>query len=220
LGEYGETMIEKSGADASFGFMIRYAIADIMAEEPPPHAVGHTVAHIINHVEKTLEAIPSDKYFVHFIENHDIERWASIVGRHEGKLRCGAVLNFFLPGIPAIYYGQELGVTGLVHDWSYDVNHLPVREAFPWTPDPSDPGIAAFYKDTGPWWDISYFVTGESQEFALSAQQDDPNSLWNFYRELIEFRKQSEALSNGDFRVLHPARTTFLPSPEKPPESA
>lgn len=200
--EYGGEMIEASGADASFGFMIRYAIADIMAENPPAHAVNHTAANIGHHVTQTVSSIPDDKYFIHFLENHDIDRWASIVGRHQGRLRCGAVLNMVLPGIPSIYYGQELGVTGLVQEWNYDVNHIPVREAFPWTPNHQDTGTAAFYRETGPWWDMSYFMDGKANEFALSVQKDDPESLWNLYREMIHFRKDSDALSNGDFQMI------------------
>jgi alpha-amylase len=79
------------------------------------------------------------------------------------------------------------------------VNHIPVREAFPWTPNPDDPGTAVFYKDTGPWWDQSYFKTGESVQLALLAQQKDPESLWNLYRELIFIRRTSDAIKYGNF---------------------
>ncbi len=207
---YGEEMIKKSGADASFGFLIRYAIADVMAEDPPEYAADHDAAYIGEQVMETLRHIPDGKSHIHFIENHDIDRWASVVNRHDGKMQCGAVLNMMLPGIPAIYFGQELGVTGRVKDWSYDVNHLPVREAFPWTPDHSDDGIAVFFKDTGPWWDQSYFNTGEAEQFALSAQKDEPLSLWHLYQDLIRFRKESKALRHGDFQMLRTGEDNLL----------
>jgi len=199
---YGEEMIAESGADASFGFLIRYAIADLLAEEVPEYAEDHDAEIIGRRINETIELIPEGRGFVHFLENHDIDRWASVVGQNEAKTRCGAALTMLLPGIPAIYYGQELGVTGLVQDWSYDVNHLPVREAFPWTPDPDEEGMATFFKDTGPWWDMSYFVTGKVESFALSMQRDDPGSLYNLYRSLIKLRKDHIALRRGDFRML------------------
>ncbi|MDR4987637.1 MAG: alpha-amylase family glycosyl hydrolase [Bacteroidales bacterium] len=198
---YGDEMMEKSGADASFGFLVRYAIADAMMSDADD-APGAT--NIAQFIKNTLDHIPDDKFYVHFIENHDIPRWASEMKGHERKKRCGAILTLLLPGIPSIYYGQELGVTGKVYDWSYDVNHIPVREAFPWTPDPNDKGIAAFYKDTGPWWDVSYFNTGKAEAFALSKQKNDKNSLWHLYKDLIEFRKQTPALTHGDFNIIRP----------------
>ncbi len=218
---YGDEMMAKSGADASFGFLVRYAIADaLMADEKTEAGDADEEAgeieeagkvdkpsginNIFHFIKETMSHVSEQKNYIHFIENHDIQRWASEMDGHPGKIRCGALLNLLLPGIPAIYYGQELGVTGTVHDWSYDVNHIPVREAFPWTPDPDDPGIAAFYKDTGPWWDVSYFNTGEAEEFALSVQRNDPNSLWNLYRELIAFRKENKALTHGDFQMIRP----------------
>ena len=200
---YGDVMMNKSGADASFGFLIRYAIADVMMADASG-GDSPDAGNIGRFIHETLDHLPEGKNYIHFIENHDIVRWASEMDERPEKIRCGALLNLLLPGIPAIYYGQELGVTGTVHDWSYDVNHIPVREAFPWTPDPDDAGIAAFYKDSGPWWDVSYFNTGGAEQFALSVQQNDPNSLWHLYRELIAFRKENKALTHGDFQMIRP----------------
>ncbi len=223
---HGEEMIKKTGADASFGFLIRYAIADVLKkrasdkDQLPDNvgsknpdgskedsgtraAHGPTAANIGKYVIETLNHMPEGKHFVQFIENHDIDRWASDMGGHAGKIRCGAVLNLTLPGIPAIYYGQELGVSGKVGDWGYDVNHIPVREAFPWTPDANSKGTAVFYRDSGPWWDQSYFNTGETSETALSVQKKDPGSLWNLYRTLIDIRKNNKAFMHGDFEMIN-----------------
>jgi alpha-amylase len=205
--EYGEEMIQKSGIDASFGFPIHFAIAgtpEFFRGKSADSSLKNTLDanNIAKQVTETLKRIPPGKYYVNFIENHDVDRFASVVKENRGKIRCAAVLNILLPGIPSVYYGQELGVTGQIGNWGYDVNHIPVREAFPWTPDPNTPGTAVFYKDTGPWWDQSYFKTGGSERFALSVQQNDPGSLWNLYRELIAFRRGSDAIKNGNFERL------------------
>jgi glycosidase len=138
-------------------------------------------------------------YTINFLENHDTNRWATVVNGNQGQIRIGAVLNILLPGVPSIYYGQELGVTGKIQEWGYDVNHIPVREAFPWTPNPNDNGTAVFYKETGQWWDQSFFLTGEPEKLALSVQKADSSSLWNLYHKLLAFRKESNAIKNGDF---------------------
>lgn len=213
--EYGEDMIAKSGIDASFGFPIQFAITGT-PEYFRANSADSTLKYSLNainigkQVTETLKRIPTGKYYISFLENHDTDRFATIVQKDKAKLRCGAVLNILLPGIPSIYYGQELGVPGHIDNWGYDVNHIPVREAFPWTPDPDDSGTAVFYKDTGPWWDQSYFKTGESEELALSTQQKDSTSLWNLYHNLISFRKTNAATRNGDFKLIATGETDLL----------
>jgi glycosidase len=205
--EYGEDMLIKTGADASFGIPLRFAISGgqtIYMGGGVENAGRDELnpARIMETVEEMQKRIPPGKYYLNFIENHDMERWASAMGDHTGKIRCGAVLNILLPGIPSIYYGQELGIPGQVGAWGGDGNHIPVREAFPWTPGADDPGNAVFYKDTGPWWDVSVFNSGESEKIALSLQKEDPNSLWNFYRKLIILRKNNQVFYKGDYHSL------------------
>jgi len=202
--EYGEDMILKGGIDASFGFPILFSIAgtpDYFISKSTDSTLKNDLIanHISKEVEQTLKKIPNGKYFFSFIENHDTPRFATVVKNDDRKIECGAILNILLPGIPSIYYGQELGVTGQIGDWGYDVNHIPVREAFPWTPNADDVGIAVFYKDSGLWWNQSYFKTGGSAKLALSVQQKDPASLWNLYRRLIHFRRTSKAIIEGNF---------------------
>lgn len=205
--EYGSDVVLRTGADGAFSFPLRFAIAgkeissDMFSEEIDAGGVLNP-ALIYETVESTLEQFPKGTYTINFIENHDTQRWASVVENHDGKLRAAAVLNLLLPGIPSIYYGQELGVTGTVGEWGYDVNHIPVREAFPWTPDPDTPGTAVFYKDTGAWWDQSYYLDGGSARFALSVQEQNPSSLWNHYRNLIALRKEHAAFRQGDYRSI------------------
>jgi alpha-amylase len=213
--EYGEDMIEKSGIDASFGFPIQFAIAgtpDYFRGNSADSSLKNSLDanNIGKQVTETLKRIPKGKYYINFLENHDTERFASIVMKDKEKIRCGAVLNILLPGIPSIYYGQELGVTGKIGNWGYDVNHIPVREAFPWAPNPYEPGTAVFYKVSGPWWDQSYFKTGESRQVALSVQQKDPTSLWNLYCKLIQYRRTSKAITNGDFNLEQPVNPGIL----------
>ena len=213
--EYGDDMILRSGIDASFGFPIQFAIAgtpDYFRGNSADSSLKNSLDanNIGKQVTETLKRIPKGKYYINFIENHDTERFASVVKKNKDKTRCAAVLNILLPGIPSIYYGQELGVTGQIGNWGYDVNNIPVREAFPWTPNPDDPGIAVFYKDSGPWWDQSYFKTGESSQLALSVQQKAPASLWNLYCKLIHYRRTSKAITNGDFKLVQPVNPGIL----------
>ena len=153
-------------------------------------------------IDSTLSKFKNGKYCVNFIENHDTERYATTVQGDSGLLRAGAIFNILLPGIPSIYYGQELGITGTTHEWDFDANHIPIREAFPWTTDYHDKGIAVWYKDTGQWWDISFWQTQAIDKLALSEQLKDKGSLWYHYQKLLELRKAHEALRLGDYQPL------------------
>lgn len=212
---YGDRMVGESGADAAFGFAVKFAVSGLaeradMYGEDDTSASDMDPGRIHRAVRETMKRFGDSTYFVNFIENHDVDRWATLVHGNDGLLRVGAVLNMLLPGIPSVYYGQELGLTGKVGDWGSDANHIPVREAFPWTPDPDEAGTAVFYKDTGPWWDSSFYNTGAARHLALSVQRSDPGSLWNFYRELIATRKKYEALRRGDYQPVDTADARLL----------
>jgi glycosidase len=213
--DYGERMIEATGASAAFGFPLRFAISGTTVptlgqERSPEPSRALRSAPIIEATLGTIRRIPEGRYWLTFIENHDTERWASAVEGHDGMIRAAAVLNLTLPGIPAIYYGQELGMTGWQGTWGFDANDIPIREAFPWTPDPDDPGTAAWYRDSGPWWDGSIFMDGSSARLALSVQRSDPESVWTLYRNLTGLRRSRADLQRGGFVVLGTGNPAIL----------
>ncbi len=204
---YGEEMVKASGADAAFSFPLRFALAgvegtDDMYADPSETGVIMEPSKIHAQVAETLKRFSGNTFSINFLENHDTNRWASVVKNNEGQMRTGAVLNLLLPGVPSIYYGQELGMTGTTHEWGFDANHLPIREAFPWSANADANGMAAFYKETGEWWDISIYQTGAAKQMALPAQKGDPNSLLNFYKSLINLRKKEAAFRQGDYQSI------------------
>jgi len=214
-GTFGEDMVRRSTADACFGFPIRFAISGaptmyMGGGGKQEYLNAFRVYNIHQAVEETLKRLPEHTYFLNFIENHDMDRWASAMNGHEGKIRCAAVLNLLLPGIPSLYYGQELGVTGRVGNWGHDGNHIPIREAFPWSSDPDDIGMAVWYQNTGPWWDQSYFITGGAQNVSLSLQKENPGSLWNFFRHLINIRKEHTEFQKGVYIPLMGSDSSLL----------
>lgn len=202
--EYGDEMVKKSGADAAFGFPLKFALASEketsdLYRTTTKKTVSFNPDRIHEVVTETMKRFTNNTYSVSFIENHDTERWASVVDENEGKMEVAAVLNILLPGVPLIYYGQELGMTGKVGNWGYDVNHIPVREAFPWSADYNMKGMAVWYKDSGEWWDQSVYKTGKVQKMALPGQKGNSNSLFNLYKSLIAIRKSENVFISGDY---------------------
>jgi glycosidase len=132
------------------------------------------------------------------IENHDINRFATVVEGHPGKLKAGAALNLLIGGIPSIYFGQEIGMRG---DGGFgkfgntDGNDIPRREAFEWHRTMTGDGMALWYRNSGPWWDQS--TLRDNDGISYDEQKNDPESLWQTYRLLLEKRKQLPALTSG-----------------------
>lgn len=46
------------------------------------------------------------------IDSHDTSRFLHRAGEHEYRLRLAALVQMTFPGIPCVYYGSELGMTG------------------------------------------------------------------------------------------------------------
>ncbi len=196
-GSTGADMVAQSGADASFHFALHAAITGHEGQDGPLFDRERIVAA----VEASLAYAPGSPYVVNFIENHDTTRFATLAGRAEGPLRAAAALNMLLPGIPSIYYAQELGMTGrkLSDVPDSDGIDIPKREAFPWSADADADGMALWYKDSGPWWNRSVYHSPYMLTLALESQRADADSLWNHSRGLIEVRKAHVELRRGDF---------------------
>jgi glycosidase len=103
--EYGDEMVRKSGATAAFNFPLKFAISgeegthDMYADFSK-NSVSMDPARIHDVVNKSLEKFSDSIYLVNFIENHDTNRWATLVQENEGQNRVAASLNILLPGIP------------------------------------------------------------------------------------------------------------------------
>ena len=77
---------------------------------------------------------PRGKNQIVFIENHDLDRSATVLN-NVSKEKAAAAILLLIGGIPSIYYGQELGMFGKGGFGIYgntDGNDIPRREAFEW----------------------------------------------------------------------------------------
>ncbi|MDZ7332390.1 MAG: alpha-amylase family glycosyl hydrolase [candidate division KSB1 bacterium] len=188
---YGGEYFAKADLDAVFAFPLSQAIRKFNSKKVQQQWL------------KTFQITPMGKHQFIFIENHDMPRIASVLDRNLSKLKVCAALNLLLKGVPIIYYGQEIGMTGansLGQFGSTDGNDIPVREAFEWYRTVDGPGMALWYKSTGPWWDQSELKDNDG--ISLEEQQSDPTSLWSCYRQLIRLRRGNSALQTGSLEFL------------------
>jgi glycosidase len=188
---WGAEYFEKAGVDRVFAFRLRNAIGSMDKNK------------IATVADSTFIMTPPGKSQIVFIENHDMERFASLVNANPGKLRAGAALSLLLGGTPSIYYGQELGMKGRGGFNSFgntDGNDIPRREAFEWYKADTGQGLAVWYKDSGPWWDQRNNKPNDG--ISVEEEKDDPNSLLNFYKAMIGLKKKYRVLTTGKYKNL------------------
>jgi alpha-glucosidase len=127
------------------------------------------------------------------IGNHDQPRAATRLGREAA--RAAALMQFTLPGIPFIYYGEELGMEDVAIppdkiDDPYD-GRDPGRTPMLWTPGKN----AGFTGGDVTWLPISPDFATRNVE----SQRTDPRSFLSLYKRLLRLRHDSPALKLGAY---------------------
>ncbi|MDR3697063.1 alpha-amylase family glycosyl hydrolase [Mucilaginibacter sp.] len=189
-GAIGQDYFANGGVDRVFAFRLAFAIRTFKKDQ------------IAAAADSTFMLTPANKQQVVFIENHDTPRFSYGVKGDVGHLKIGAALNLLLGGVPSIYYGQELGMSGTNAALGpTDANDIPNRSAFEWYKSDQGKGMAYWYKVKGPWRN-TFNNDVPNDGVSLEEQQDDPNSLWNFYRKMIAIRKTNPVISKGAYKTL------------------
>ena len=116
-----------------------------------------------------------------FLTNHDQVRAMTQLDGDVARARVAAVLLLTMPGMPFVYYGEEIGMSGGKPDER-------IRTPMQWSPAPG----AGFTRGT-PWEQLQ----SDSLTTTVSAEDVDGESLLELYRHLIHLRAQCDALANG-----------------------
>lgn len=119
-----------------------------------------------------------------FLTNHDQNRVMSVIGNDVQKMKMAAFAYLTLPGLPFLYYGEEIGMTGFKPDPE-------LRTPLQWASD----SVTGGFTSGKPWQKVNADTTSVN----VQAQEADPNSLLNLYRSLIKTRRANSALAQGDF---------------------
>ena len=116
-----------------------------------------------------------------FLSNHDGTRTMTMLGGDVGRAKLAATLLLTLPGLPFVYYGEEIGMTG-------DKPDPRLRTPMQW-----GPGNGVGFTTGAPW----ERPQPDSLTANVAAEDADPGSLLNLYRRLIHLRRDDEALGTG-----------------------
>ena len=161
-----------------------------------------------------------------YIENHDqprvINRYGSLKYRVESA-KSLAVSYICQSGTPFIYQGQEIGMVNLGLDDINDyvdvstINNYGVAKALlgkkkamelvkyasrdnarspvQWNAEKN----AGFTSADKPW----FFVNPNYTEINVEAAEKDPDSILNFYRRLLKFRKENDVVIYGTYEEIY-----------------
>ena len=158
-----------------------------------------------------------------YIENHDHPRIVSRYGSEKywaESAKSLAAAYLFQQGTPFVYQGQEIGMTNwkpesadLYEDvqtrWNYEhtaLNKSPeqrlkrqwrssrdsARTPVQWSGEPN----AGFTTAEKPW----FHINENYKEINVEKQDNDPNSILNFYRRAIHLRKTLSCVKEGDYK--------------------
>jgi glycosidase len=142
-------------------------------------------------LSETLEAYPPGQ-FATFLTNHDQARAATRLGSVDAA-RAAATAYLTGPGVPFVYYGEEVGLLGTKPDER-------IRTPMPWTAEAPGAGFT-----TGePWQPLADGLADAN----VASQDGDPGSLLTHYRTLIRLRGEHPALRGAD---AVPIETTEKP---------
>ncbi len=83
-------------------------------------------------------SIAANEKMLNLLGSHDTHRFLTRVDGDARKLRAALAVMFFYPGIPCVYYGDEIGLMG-----GYDPD---CRRCFDWNPENWDTGIRELVK--------------------------------------------------------------------------
>jgi glycosidase len=131
------------------------------------------------------QEVPNGRYST-FLRNHDQTRTLTALAGDTGRAKLAAALLLTLPGLPFVYYGEEIGMTG-------DKPDEQLRTPMQWTASAG----AGFTRGT-PWEPLH----PDWPTTNVAGQQNDATSLLATYRRLIRLRAETAALGGGDLLPL------------------
>ncbi|MEG0365460.1 MAG: alpha-glucosidase [Coprobacillus sp.] len=216
------------GEDGFFSmvFDFKHADLDVASGSEWFKRIPWTIADLRNKILDSQMFVQKYGWAANFIENHDQPRattkYLLKYDRNPDAVKMLGAMYFFLRGTPFIYQGQELGMTNFKRTDIKEFNDLSSidqyyrsmeegfskeealefinlrsrdnsRTPFPWNKD-----TYAGFSDKEPWLKL----IDNYQEINAEDQVGNQASVFEFYKKMIRFRKDSECLIYGSITPL------------------
>jgi maltose alpha-D-glucosyltransferase/alpha-amylase len=184
----------------------------VLDHTPPIPANTQWCTFLRNHDELTLEMVTEEERQWMWQEyapeprmrlNLGIRRrLAPLLDNDRRLIQLANSLLFTLPGVPIIYYGDEIGMGDNI--WLPDRNG--VRTPMQWDASPS----AGFSHTSRLYSPMIESPPYNYQAVNVAAQKADPDSLWHVIRRMIQLRKAHPTLGEGGFFWLEAGSDAIL----------
>lgn len=161
-----------------FAFNLAFAIIDGVK--------GGNPALVENEMSQVISSFPSLQYST-FLTNHDQDRIFDQLSSYMPRMKLAAAIYLTLPGVPFLYYGEEVGMSGSGAD---QLKRKPMQ----WNTSAN----AGFTSAAHPW----EALNTNYATYNVATEQADSGSLWNWYQKLISVRHQQDALRRGTYQQL------------------
>lgn len=147
--------------------------------------MGSDGQRVLNALEFNNNLYP-DFQKANFLTNHDMNRVMHVFQGNEKKAKAAAVILLTSPGVPFIYYGEEVGMLGEKPDED-------IRLPMQWSTD-----LNAGFSIGNPW----RGVNDNYLDWNVETLNQNSGSLTSLYKALIHTRNETAALRIGEFKTI------------------
>jgi glycosidase len=149
-------------------------------------AVNSDAPDIIQQQMQNVQAAYPTLQYGTFLANHDMERVYNSLQFNTEKMKLAASIYLSLPGVPFLYYGEEVNMIGTgIHE------HL--RRPMQWSA-----AANAGFSTATPWYGLGADYTTNN----VAAMASNQGSLLNHYKKLIHIRNKQSALRRGYYLAV------------------
>ena len=144
-------------------------------------------------MQKVYNLYPHHQYGT-FLTNHDQTRVMNIFESDISKAKTAAALYLTFPGVPYLYYGEEIGMAG-------DKPDEYIRTPMQWSTS-----AHAGFTTGSPWLGVNSNYSTRN----VATAEADSASLLNWYKQLISIRNQEPALRLGDYSSIISSESSIM----------
>ena len=168
----------KSNLPAAVDFQLQFAILDALNQKPGWNEGVQRVYQVLG--QDYLYEYPFKN--VVFLDNHDLDRYYSVIGENFKKYKMGLAWLLTTRGIPQLYYGTEILMKNFKNP-----SDAEVRRDFPGD-FPGDP----------------------SNKFLASGRTPAENEAYDFVKKLATYRKNNPGLFMGGLMQYLPVDNVYV----------
>lgn len=179
------------GMDSAFNFEFAEILITALQSNAQLNLIDKMITAQTNFANKKQQPLDSV-----FLTNHDQNRIADQVGLNINKMKLASQILMTMPGIAWMYYGEEIGMSGMKPDNN-------IRQPFKWGEGRIDYTTQGG-TSIGAWSGYNSTLPGMTEQLL------DENSLLSTYIEMIKVRNENKVLSRGLISEINHSRSELL----------